>query len=33
LIEAATIDPAVLVAFKNVIVTREALEEIEGMLK
>jgi large subunit ribosomal protein L4 len=33
LIEASTIDPAVLVAFKNVIVTKDALEEIEGMLK
>jgi large subunit ribosomal protein L4 len=33
LIEASTIDPVALVTFKNVVVTRQALSEIESMLK
>ena len=33
LIEASTIDPVALVTFKNIVVTRQALSEIESMLK
>jgi large subunit ribosomal protein L4 len=33
LIEASTIDPVALVTFKNVVVTRQALTDIESMLK
>ena len=33
LIEASTIDPVALVTFKNIVLTRQALSEIESMLK